>query len=105
MKYREHVSSEDFKRKVMSLIPAGKSNAITTNDLTSHLGCSRRMLKKAILELRAEKPICSKDTGGGGYWIADCDEDIVSFNNVLSARRDTTDATIQKMTEHIGGPY
>ncbi len=86
---------------VLSVIPVGRKNAITGKELIAITGLKRRRLKEVITDLRHDHPICSKETGGGGYWIADNRMDIREFISMISARRMGYDHTINKMVYHL----
>jgi DNA-binding IscR family transcriptional regulator len=92
----------DMKERLLDLIPNEKERAITSRELISLTGINFRQLKMLITELRMEYPICSKETEGGGYWIAESDKDIKEFINMISRRRDGYNKTIEVMQNHIG---
>lgn len=91
-----------MKERLLNLIPNEKERAITGRELTSLTGIKLRQLKILITELRMEYPICSKETEGGGYWMAESDEDIKGFVKMISRRRDGYNKTIEVMQNHIG---
>ena len=91
-----------MKERLLNLIPNEKERAITGRELTSLTGIKLRQLKILITELRMEYPICSKETEGGGYWMAESDEDIKEFVKMISRRRDGYNKTIEVMQNHIG---
>ena len=64
-------------------------------------GLSFRRLKEIISELRITYPICSRDTNGGGYWLAEDEKDIKEFISMISRRRDGYNKTIAIMENHI----
>lgn len=92
----------DMKERLLNLIPDEKERAITGRELTSLTGIKLRQLKVLITELRMEYPICSKETEGGGYWMAETNEDIKEFVKMISRRRDGYNKTIEVMQNHIG---
>lgn len=89
------------KEQVLNLIPNNRKNAITCKDLMRFTGLKLRKLKEIIAQLRIEYPICSRETSGGGYWIAEDDEDINEFVKMISRRRDGYNKTIAIMKNHI----
>lgn len=96
------MKNTDMKERLLNLIPNEKERAITGRELTSLTGIKLRQLKVLITELRMEYPICSKETEGGGYWMAETDEDIKEFVKMISRRRDGYNKTIEVMQNHIG---
>ena len=66
--------NQDIKEQVLNLIPDSKDNAITSKELMSFTGLKFRELKEIIAELRILHPICSRETDGGGYWMAENDK-------------------------------
>ncbi len=89
------------KEQVLNLIPNNRKNAITGKDLMGFTGLKLRGLKRIIAQLRIEYPICSKETEGGGYWIAEDEEDIKEFIVMIGRRRDAYNKTIAIMENHI----
>ena len=87
---------------ILSRIPVGRSNAVTGKDLSRNLGISNRMLRIYINHLRKDNPICSKDSDGGGYWIADCDADIFECINGFRSRIRDFSNTISNLSNQIG---
>lgn len=94
-------NTENMNEKVLNLIPTEKEHAITSQELIKLTGLKFRELKRIITELRVEHPICSKETEGGGYWMAESDEDIKGFVKMISRRRDGYNKTIEVMQNHI----
>jgi hypothetical protein len=97
----KQVTKEQLKEQVLKLIPDTRSNAITSRELMSFTGLKFRELKEIITELRLLHPICSKETGGGGYWIAEDEKDIKEFIAMIGRRRDGYNKTITIMENHI----
>lgn len=91
----------ELKELVLNLIPSNKYNAITLADLSSFTGYPYRTLKEIITELRKSYPICSKETDGGGYWIAENEEDIVEFVKMIERRKSGYQRTIDTMKTHL----
>lgn len=80
---------------------ASKQYPITSKILRSECNLSFRNLKKIITKLRNEYPIVSKETNGGGYWIAVDNNDIINFTNMIEARKNGYEETIHKMIKFI----
>jgi len=91
----------DVKEQVLNLIPNSRKNAITSKELISFTGLKFRELKEIIAELRIEHPICSRETDGGGYWMAENALDIKEFIAMIGRRRDGYNKTITIMENHI----
>ena len=92
----------DIQEQVLNLIPKKREDAITSKELMNFTGLSFRELKKIISELRIVYPICSRETDGGGYWLAEDERDIKEFISMISRRRDGYNKTIEVMQNHIG---
>ncbi len=91
----------NYTKKVLSLIPEKQEMAITGERLRNLTGLTNRALKKIISDLRKEYPICSRETNGGGYWMAENDMDIREFINMIIRRRNGYNNTIEIMKNHI----
>jgi len=91
----------DIQEQVLNLIPKKREDAITSKELMNFTGLSFRELKKIISELRIIYPICSRETDGGGYWLAEDERDITEFISMISRRRDGYNKTIALMENHI----
>lgn len=91
----------EVKEQILNLIPQGRKNAITSKELMSFTGLKFRELKEIIAELRILHPICSRETDGGGYWIAENEIDIKEFIAMIARRRDGYNKTITIMENHI----
>jgi len=76
---------------------ASKSKPIKLSKLNDNVGLSARETKRIISDLRNDYPIVAKETEGGGYWIAESNDDIIEFIQMITRRRDGYDDTIQKM--------
>jgi len=92
---------ENLKNIVLELIPNKKAEAIQSRELQVLTGLSFRKLKEVITELRKTYPICSKETDGGGYWIAENESDIREFIMMIARRRDGYNKTINRMQRHL----
>lgn len=91
----------DIQEQVLNLIPKKRKDAITSKELMNFTGLSFRSLKEIISELRIIYPICSRETDGGGYWLAEDERDIKEFISMISRRRDGYNKTIAIMENHI----
>lgn len=91
----------DIQEQVLNLIPKKREDAITSKELMNFTGLSFRHLKQIISELRIIYPICSRETNGGGYWLAEDERDIKEFISMISRRRDGYNKTIAIMENHI----
>lgn len=91
----------DIQEQVLNLIPKKRKDAITSKELMNLTGLSFRCLKEIISELRITYPICSRETNGGGYWLAEDERDIKEFISMISRRRDGYNKTIAIMENHI----
>lgn len=91
----------DIQEQVLNLIPKKREDAITSKELMNFTGLSFRHLKQIISELRIIYPICSRETDGGGYWLAEDERDIKEFISMISRRRDGYNETIAIMENHI----
>ena len=89
------------KEQVLNLIPNNRKNAITSKELMGFTGLKFRELKEIIAQLRIEYPICSRETDGGGYWMAENALDIKEFIAMIGRRRDGYNKTIAIMENHI----
>ncbi len=92
---------ENLKSMVLERIPEKKAEAIPSKELQALTGLPLRKLKEVITELRKEYPICSKETDGGGYWIAEDEHDIREFIVMIAKRRDGYNKTINRMQRHL----
>ncbi len=92
---------ENLKNIVLEFIPNKKAEAIQSKELQVLTGLSFRKLKEVITELRKTYPICSKETDGGGYWIAENESDIREFIMMIARRRDGYNKTINRMRRHL----
>ena len=97
----ENNSREDYKEIILSLIPQTQEEAIPGRELTRLTHLSLRTVKYLITELRVEYPICSKETEGGGYWMAENEQDIIEFIKMIERRRDAYNKTIEIMSHHM----
>lgn len=100
---RNQNSRETYKASILNLMPRRRAEAIQSRELMTLTGLTFREIKDIITELRIEHPICAKETEGGGYWIAETDQDILEFVNMIERRRDGHNHTISVMTNHMTG--
>ena len=91
----------NIQEQVLNLIPIKREDAITSKQLMNFTGLPFRHLKEIISELRIAYPICSREMGGGGYWLAEDERDIKEFISMISRRRDGYNKTITIMQNHI----
>lgn len=102
MTNNEQTKKEYIKKRVLSLIPMTKDEAITSKEIQNATGLTFRALKQIITELRILYPICAKETNGGGYWMAENDFDIIEFTEMIKRRRDGYNKTLEVMKNHVG---
>lgn len=94
-------SREDHKEIILNLIPKTREEAIPGQELSRLTHLTSRAVKGLITELRVEYPICSKETEGGGYWMAESEQDIIEFIKMIERRRNAHNKTIEVMSHHI----
>lgn len=94
-------SREDYKEIILSLIPQTREEAIPGSELSRLTHLTSRAVKGLITALRVEHPICSKETEGGGYWMAESEQDIIEFVKMIERRRNAHNKTIEIMSHHI----
>lgn len=92
---------ENLKDIVLEQIPNRRVEAIQSRELQARTGLPLRRLKEVITELRKEYPICSKEIDGGGYWIAENENDIREFIMMIAKRRNGYNKTINRMQRHL----
>ena len=78
-----------------------KLNPVTSKTLCAELNISFRLLKSIITELRNNYPIVSKETSGGGYWLAKQKKEVTMFIGMIEARKLGYEDTIKKMKKFI----
>ena len=95
-----------LKARVYNLIAnASKSKPIKGKTICFESGLSFRIVKQIISELREEYPIVSKETDGGGYWLATDKDDIVRFIKMIDARKNGYEDTITKMKKFLDNDF
>ena len=92
---------ENLKEMVLTFIPKRQSDAVPGRELTALTGLSLRKLKQVITELRKTHPICSRETDGGGYWMAENESDVREFIMMIARRRNGYTKTINRMQRHL----
>ena len=104
IKTKEQVKKEHFYATdmlVLAHIPRHQEDAIKQPMLRQKMGgMSARLIKESITRLREDYPICSKETRGGGYWIAETVDELNEFIYMIERRRNGYDATIKTMAKH-----
>lgn len=87
---------------VLALLPSSEFEAMTLSELRQSMGgMSARRIKEIISDLRTCIPVVSKETEGGGYWIANNPEDVRRFMIMISNRRDGYNRTLEKMQKYL----
>ena len=92
---------ENLKDIVLEKIPNKRAEAIQGKELQALTGLPLRKLKEVISELRKTYPICSKEIDGGGYWMAENENDVREFIMMIAKRRDGYNKTIDRMQRHL----
>lgn len=80
---------------------ASKSKPITANKLCSNFNITFRHLKQIITALREDYPIVAKETDGGGYWLAESEDDIVAYIQMIERRKNGYVNTINIMNRFL----
>lgn len=80
---------------------ASKEKPIKQKDLRYDLNISSRKLKAIISDLRDEYPIMSRQSNGGGVWLATSEEEILDFITMINSHKKTYEKTIEKMNRHL----
>ncbi len=79
-----------------------KENPIVGIDLCSRMNMSRRALKAHITVLReAGYPVVSKETDGGGYWMATTCSEVRDFQIMIYNRMNGYQKTLTTMRNII----
>lgn len=89
---------------IASLLPVGKENAISTEDLVNLTGrSSARELQQYIArERKAGAVICSSTTGG--YFLPEERREIVEFHRALKNRAENTLIAIKSAEKALSSP-
>lgn len=80
---------------------ASKSKPITADKLCSNFNITFRHLKQIITALREDYPIVAKETDGGGYWLAESENDIIEYINMINRRKRGYENTIKIMNRFL----
>ena len=83
------------------LINTDKYHPIKSKILCEECNITFRRLKQIVKKLRNEYPIVAKETDGGGYWMAKTNDEIISFTNMIEARKNGYEETIFQMHKHL----
>lgn len=87
---------------ILALLPSCERDAVPLKELRGSMGgMSARKIKEIISDLRSCIPVVSKETEGGGYWIASNPEDVRRFMIMISNRRDGYNRTLAKMQNYL----
>lgn len=98
----EKAKFEDLRAAVYNLIRnASKKYPVKGKTICNELNLTFRVVKKLITDLREEYPIVSKETGDGGYWIAESESDVLAFIKMIEARKYGYETTIGKMKKYL----
>lgn len=74
---------------------------IKTKTLCADMNITVRVLKKLVTNLREEYPIVSRETDGGGYWLAKDSVDVTNFIQMITTHKNTYQETIDKMKKYL----
>ena len=78
-------------------LPYGRDRAVTIGALQEQLGVSRRIVERAIEELRASgRPIC---TGSEGVWLGQTEAEVRACADALAQRLVTQYRTVRAMRQ------
>lgn len=78
-----------------------KTDVITLSEIEDLTKFSKRYIKELITILRNEYPICTQQTGRGGYWIPKDKLDIKEFIAMLETRKNSMGKTIANMKRFL----
>ena len=87
--------------RVLESITGTTKEPTSTKELMLRTGLTLRQLKAVIYQLRKDHPICSRSKDGGGYWIAQTDDEVREFINMLHARVYSSQKTLDYMLNHL----
>lgn len=90
--------------KIASLLPVGKENAISTENLVNITGCgsSRELQQYIAQERKAGAVICSSTTGG--YFLPESRREIAEFHRSLKSRAENTLVAIESAEKALNSP-
>ena len=86
---------------ILESLPTESGKALPAKELMGLTGLKFRELKELISHLRYFYPICSKETSGGGYWLAQKPEDVLEFVKMIERRKAGYEKTIKIMSAHL----
>lgn len=89
---------------IAGLLPLGKENAISTEDLVKLTGCSsaRELQQYIAQERKAGALICSSTTGG--YFYPETRREIAEFRRSLKSRAENTLVAIESAEKALNSP-
>ena len=89
---------------IAGLLPVGKENAISTDDLVNLTGCSsaRELQQYIAQERKAGAVICSSTTGG--YYLPANKMEIAEFRRSLKNRAENTLVAIESAEKALNSP-
>ena len=94
---------------MLELIPYGKDNAITREQLVQSTGLSDRAVRREIERLRESGEVILSSSQHKGYWQSDDEMEIDAYRNELKARERSLARTnrniIRKLYERTGQEY
>ena len=80
---------------------ASKKNPVQGRTLCNEINVSFRELKRIITDLRKDYPIVAKETEGGGYWIAETEDDVIDFIRMIQRHQKGYEETIKTMNSFV----
>ena len=80
---------------------ATKLRPIKLSTLRQSVNLNRRQIQKVLFELRKTYPIVAKETDGGGYWLAQNEEDVIQYITMMQNRVNGYNETIKLMNNFI----
>ena len=78
-----------------------KRRPVSTRDICFEYNLNMRDLRYIISDLREDYPILSTKANGGGYWIAEDDEDLEQFIKQLHVLEKKYKNMIKLMKSHL----
>lgn len=89
---------------IAGLLPIGKENAVSTEDLVNLTGCSsaRELQQYIAQERKAGALICSSTTGG--YFLPESRREIEEFRRSLKNRAENTLVAIESAEKALSSP-
>lgn len=87
------MSNTEMIDLLVEFLPSDKESAVTQNDISTHLGISKRSVRQLVQQARHEGyPVCS--TPYDGYWYSFAPDDVQSTINILRSQAETLHRTI-----------